>query len=848
MKRIVLTAVAVIGIAGPAWALERTNSVKVTCGRASHKYRLDEAAEFDVTSDVTGQPVRVSFLRGYLPIKSFDTTTPVRVSHRLGEPGFIVCKVQALDSKGPFGPDARAGAGFEPSRIRTALPPSKDYDAFWDSAFAEQAAIASDFTVRPLSNDVQLVSCRTVQGMRMYGFLYIPKGKGPFPLQVNVGGGDSVRCVEAEVGKARDGRFANRAFLDIHLPPWEPSAWSRKEASEAHNRWKKENNTTSLYRWNGEKPPRERWYYRCILGSCRLVEYAAQRPGIDPARVYYTGASTGGGYGVFLAAFSPYIRAAICEVPNYGNAGGPSVGRPSGEDDRGEHWQTSLYYDSAYCAPRITCPVFMSCGYLDNYCTPETVYCIYNELKCRKVMYDKVENGHGDRPRGYDAERDAWLEKTLAKLSSPPLPCPMGAGASGATRLVYEKKGGVPTKEEFTIPKDRTFYVECLYSLSENLDYKHRTKDIVVTNGRRREALPFDRVDNWTFRKNKTARPCEYGLCYEPTVRSFCWWRNSHKQAVKVMPAEDDVGDWWFETVLQPTGVTMKVTYFRVYFPAYEIQAKVPPALAPVSDPKLPKGAALLGYANCLFDETPKKSEISPEKKRCGKYKWYSGLWYTKMQPMALYADDADALVLTAQGKDEGGGHGMLSSAPADWKNIGDAQLPFLDGGKGFYVEWEVSLSDNDPDHYLQLWLMPVNKINGSMPHYEGDPVGDGWKMERWMELDVEESGFGTGLLGTVHNQWGFGHPNYCHVYNGNHIVRNRPLDRTRRIRYGASYDPVTLTVRWYVDDEELIKAEYPNVPTIAREQKYYLIMGAVQHKKKVPYKMYVHRVRAYTR
>ena len=413
MRRRVLTAVAVIGIAWTVWAAVQTNSVTVTCGRASHQYRLDEAAEFDVTSDVTGLPVRVSFLRGYLPIRSFDTTTPVRVSHRLGEPGFVVCKAQALDSKGPFGPDARAGAGFEPSRIRTALPPPKDYDAFWEGAFAEQAAIAPDFTVRPLSNDVQLVSCRTVQGMRMYGFLYIPKGRGPFPLQVNVGGGDSVRCVEAEVGKARDGRFANRAFLDIHLPPWEPSVWSRKEASEAHSRWKKENNTTSLYRWNGEKPPRERWYYRCILGSCRLVEYATQRPGVDPGRVYYIGASTGGGYGVFLAAFSPHIRAAICEVPNYGNAGGPSVGRPSGEDDRGEHWQTSLYYDSAYCAPRITCPVFMSCGYLDNYCTPETVYCIYNELKCRKVMYDKVENGHGDRPVGYDAARDAWLEETL---------------------------------------------------------------------------------------------------------------------------------------------------------------------------------------------------------------------------------------------------------------------------------------------------------------------------------------------------------------------------------------------------------------------------------------------------
>ena len=98
---------AALGCAGLGFAAER--NVSVTCARASHLYRLEEPAEFDVTSVDTGQPVRVSFLRGYLPIKSFDTTTPVRVSHRLGEPGFIVCTARAVGAKGPFGP-ARASS------------------------------------------------------------------------------------------------------------------------------------------------------------------------------------------------------------------------------------------------------------------------------------------------------------------------------------------------------------------------------------------------------------------------------------------------------------------------------------------------------------------------------------------------------------------------------------------------------------------------------------------------------------------------------------------------------------------------------------------------------------------
>ena len=391
--------------------------VKVSCLRPSHVYHVAERAEFEVTSSVTGLPVRIGFKRGYLPpMETVVTTAPARVSFGLGEPGFIVCEAQASLKDGKFGAPVRAGAGFDPHLIRTALPPAKDFDVFWDAAFAEQKAIAPDFKFeQTYSNGVQLVSCQTVQNTRMYGFLYVPKGKGPFPLMVQVGGGDSVWNVDSAL-KSADGVWGDcskKGFLLIHLPPWMPVAQTLEEASACHKRWCEENKTTSLFRWKSDQGPKDRWFYRCILGCCRLTECAVKRPDVDPKRVYYRGASTGGGYGVFLAAFSPHIRAAICEVPNYGNAGGPSAGRPSGEDDRGEHWQTSLYYDAAHCAPRITCPVFMSCGYIDNSCVPETVYCIYNAMRCRKKMFDKVVNGHGDCPSGYDKVCSDWLAKTL---------------------------------------------------------------------------------------------------------------------------------------------------------------------------------------------------------------------------------------------------------------------------------------------------------------------------------------------------------------------------------------------------------------------------------------------------
>ncbi len=396
-----------------------TSSVKVMCARASHQYAVGEKAEFDVTAEKPGTPVKICFSRAYLPpMETLLTTTPVRVSCGLGEPGFVVCKVQERMPNGGFGKQVAAGAGFEPSRIKTTLPPVADFDAFWDAAFKEQDAIAPDFKIeRAYSNGVQLVSCQTVWGTRMYGFLHVPKGaKGPVPLMVNVGGGDSIVVQKHAVDAANTAEFAQRGYLFIHLPGFAPVADTWPESAALNKKWLEENKIAggSLIYWNVEENnPRRRWYYRCILGSCRLIDYAVQQEGVDRARVYYTGASTGGGYGVFLAAFSPHIRAAVCEVPNYGNAGGPSAGKPSGEDDRGKYWQTSLYFDSAHCAPRITCPVFMSCGYTDNSCCPETVYAIYNQLRCKKVMYDKIENGHGDVPKGYYAVRKAWLEDTF---------------------------------------------------------------------------------------------------------------------------------------------------------------------------------------------------------------------------------------------------------------------------------------------------------------------------------------------------------------------------------------------------------------------------------------------------
>ena len=240
-----------------------------------------------------------------------------------------------------------------------------------------------------------------------------------------------------------------------------------------------------------------------------------------------------------------------------------------------------------------------------------------------------------------------------------------------------------------------------------------------------------------------------------------------------------------------------------------------------------PPGAAALGYTKRVIDETPSTSDIAPGKN--GDYKWFSGQWYSQKTPsLDHYAMCGGVLSL--------GLGGDLVSVPRDFS---PGRLPLLSGQDGFYVEFDVRLSDEDRDHWPAVWLMPAEH-DGRRDHYEGDPAG----FERFMELDVDEGGFGPGLTGTVHSTEGV-HPKWKHVQNANN-VSSVAIDRSQKHTFGASYDPARQKAAWWVDGKPQMSAGSPYVPTIAARQHFYLIVSAQSHSAKKPYLMFVTGVRAY--
>lgn len=244
-----------------------------------------------------------------------------------------------------------------------------------------------------------------------------------------------------------------------------------------------------------------------------------------------------------------------------------------------------------------------------------------------------------------------------------------------------------------------------------------------------------------------------------------------------------------------------------------------------------PPGAAALGYSKCIINERPIAADVAPGKS--GDYKWFSGQWYGGEGPSLDHYATANGVLAISLGGD------LVSTS----RDFSGGKLPLLPGSDGFYVEFEVRLSENDPDHWPAVWLMPAEHSGKQEDRYEGDPAG----FERWMELDVDEGGFGPGLTGTVHNWTGIwrGNPDYSRVMNRNNVLKT-PLDRSQKHTFGASWDPVKQQVTWWVDGVEQMSATGDCISPVAVKQHFYLIMGAQTHGAKKPYTMYISGVRAF--
>lgn len=246
-------------------------------------------------------------------------------------------------------------------------------------------------------------------------------------------------------------------------------------------------------------------------------------------------------------------------------------------------------------------------------------------------------------------------------------------------------------------------------------------------------------------------------------------------------------------------------------------------------DPSTPEGAAQVGATQALFRDCPRLDDVDFTTGRADGHKYYAGLYFTKVKDRSLYEQVEDGVVMQRGG--------VLATAKM---NSYPGRFPLLSGKRPFYVEAQVAISSNHRDNFPAVWLLPIEHNLRMEDVYEGDPKS----FERWFELDIDEGGFGPGGHHTAISWTGI-HPNYQKIQNPNPTSKV-PLDRTQPNVFGVSYSPDDLTVRWWLNGQQVLEASHPYVPEIARRQNFYLIVSAQSHKNLSHYQMKLMGVRAF--
>ncbi len=328
------------------------------------------------------------------------------ISGTLEHPGFLRCDITVKISDDTL--HAACGCGFNVEEIQPEGKLPENFDRFWSEARAELQRIPID----PQIEEVDVVDpgdahrfkvgLANINGSRVYGWLHLPEGDGPFPTVLSIPGS----------GVGRTGRFAGFteagiAVLAIEVHGLEPQEheiigavqWIRPADDEINNFVKLQEGELADYHSIGIEDPYRYYHRRSLQSAMRALDYLYKRPDVDTSKIIVFGGSQGGGLSLLLGAIDKRVNAVVATVPGFCNNATGKYGHLP------QAIRTLSYYDAALAAELIHVPTLIGVGFIDKTCYPTNVYSAYNNLKGPKKIENFYTFGHG-------APSD-WRQKTI---------------------------------------------------------------------------------------------------------------------------------------------------------------------------------------------------------------------------------------------------------------------------------------------------------------------------------------------------------------------------------------------------------------------------------------------------
>lgn len=333
------------------------------------------------------------------------------VSETMDKPSFLRLSVWTSykDDKGRAISKAFTAA-FEPTKIAAASTEPEDFMAFWQGELKKaNETIPLDAKREKLdkySNEkhTSYKVSFAAPGGRVYGFLCIPNRQEKMFARVSVPG--------AGPGAGAPSVVDNYVTLTMNVHPYDPMT-PGKTVKELYD----ELNKPGIYMFHGGMDREKTFFHRPIIGICRAIDWLAALPEVDAKRIYYFGSSQGGAFGFMMGGLNKNISKLICNVPamcdHFGYKADRAPGWPryySNFKKAPEAEKFMPYYDAVNFARHIDVPIRVIVGFVDQTCSPSSVYSAFNAIPSQdKQMTNVVDMSHEARKLYYDMV-NAWLK------------------------------------------------------------------------------------------------------------------------------------------------------------------------------------------------------------------------------------------------------------------------------------------------------------------------------------------------------------------------------------------------------------------------------------------------------
>lgn len=417
------------GILSTSFAAEPATPWTVRADHENALYQTGETVTFTVTLGADSKIAPDSELHWSMSKDGVDPKTSGKVkleggkgtiTGKLGEPGFLLCRVSS--EPGGKGASSSWGVGVSPEKIGRSMPIPDDFDAFWKGQLAKLAEVPLNPVLTPVKDEKNknLESFDTrvdCIGPKVSGYFSRPVGAKPKSLPAVISlHGAGVRS--AGLGGATN--WASQGFLAMDIN----AHGIDNGKDEAFYKALSENELKD-YRAIGRDSREKGYFVGMFLRVKRGLDFLCSQPEWDGKTLIVSGGSQGGFQAFAGAALDERVTVMIAHVP----AGCDHTGMLA---DRVAGWpkmvpvvngkpdpavlEASRYVDNVNFAARCKAKIaVVSVGFVDGVCPPTSVYAAYNELPLTdKKIINVPGMGHSVSDPVYKEAR-AFVKERLGK-------------------------------------------------------------------------------------------------------------------------------------------------------------------------------------------------------------------------------------------------------------------------------------------------------------------------------------------------------------------------------------------------------------------------------------------------